>query len=83
MIRACLTATVAAALFAVGALAATGAGPVAKIEVGARSGLVLPAAGSLWTTDFALGWLAATLAAAADGESAALMKDFLDAPTGW
>lgn len=34
-------------------------------------------------TDFALGWLAATLAAAADGESAALMKDFLDAPTCW
>lgn len=35
------------------------------------------------TVDFALGWLAATLAGAADGESAALMRDFLDAPTYW
>lgn len=34
-------------------------------------------------TDFALGWLAATRAAAADGESAALMQEFLDVPTWW
>jgi virginiamycin B lyase len=31
------------------------ADPTAKIEVGAQSGFVLPAAGSIWTTDLALG----------------------------
>jgi streptogramin lyase len=31
------------------------AGPTAKIEVGAQAGFVLPAAGSIWTTDLALG----------------------------
>lgn len=35
------------------------------------------------TTDFALGWLAATLAGGGNGESAALMRDVLDAPTYW
>lgn len=35
------------------------------------------------TIDFALGWLAATLADAGNGESAALMRDVLDAPVYW
>jgi streptogramin lyase len=48
--------TLVAACVAAGASAATTSlTPIAKVPVGAQSGMVLPASGWLWTTDLALG----------------------------
>ena len=51
MVRASLVGVLLAALGTATALGASGAEPAAKIRVGLQSGMLLPAAGSLWTTD--------------------------------
>ena len=44
-----------ALIAAPGVCAAAAPTPIAKVSVGAQSGMVLPASGWLWTTDLALG----------------------------
>jgi YVTN family beta-propeller protein len=51
MVRAWLAGMLLAALGSAAALGAPGPEPAAKIRVGLQSGLLLPATGSLWTTD--------------------------------
>jgi YVTN family beta-propeller protein len=51
MVRAWLVGMLLAALTAAVALGAPGPAPTAKVKVGLQSGMLLPAAGSLWTTD--------------------------------